>query len=50
MEDEAIRDLCRARDAVRVTLRGAKLRQKVFLLRLGLHYEGRASWTDAHKR
>lgn len=50
VEDEAIRDLCRARDATRVTLRAAKQRLKSFLLRLGLNYVGRADWNDAHKR
>ena len=50
VEDEAIRDLCRARDAARVTLKDAKLRLKAFLLRLGLHYVGRADWNAAHQR
>jgi transposase len=50
VEDEAIRDLCRARDAARLTLKNAKLRLKSFLLRLGLHYVGRADWTAAHRR
>lgn len=50
IEDEAIRDLCRARDAARLTLKNAKLRLKAFLLRLGRRYEGRADWTDAHRR
>lgn len=50
VEDEAIRDLCRARDAARVTLKDAKLRLKAFLLRLGLHYVGRADWNAAHTR
>ncbi len=50
VEDEAVRDLCRARDATRVTLRAAKLRLSSFLLRLGLHYTGRASWSGAHRR
>jgi transposase len=50
IEDEAIRDLCRARDAARVTLKAAKLRLKAFLLRQGLHYVGRADWNAAHKR
>jgi transposase len=50
VEDEAIRDLCRARDAARLTLKHAKLRLKAFLLRLGRHYEGRADWSDAHRR
>ena len=48
--DEAIRDLCRARDATQFTLRAAKLRLKSFLLRLGLHYTGRANWGAAHRR
>lgn len=50
VDDEAIRDLCRARDAARVTLKAAKLRLKSFLLRQGLHYTGRANWNDAHRR
>jgi transposase len=50
VEDEAIRDLCRARDAARVTMKDAKLRLKAFLLRLGLHYVGRADWNAAHRR
>jgi transposase len=50
IEDEAIRDLCRARDAARLTRKDAKLRLKSFLLRLGLNYTGRANWTDAHRR
>ena len=50
VDDEAIRDLCRARDAARVTLKDAKLRLKALLLRQGLHYVGRADWTAAHRR
>jgi transposase len=50
VEDEAIRDLCRARDATRITLRAAKQRLLLFLLRLGLHYTGRTNWNDAHRR
>jgi len=50
VEDEAIRDVCRARDATRVTLKAAKLRLKSFLLRLGFNYVGRADWNDAHRR
>jgi transposase len=50
VEDEAIRDVCRARDATRVTLKAAKLRLKSFPLRLGLNYVGRADWNDAHRR
>jgi transposase len=50
IEDEAVRDLCRARDAARLTLKNAKLRLKALLLRLGRHYVGRADWNDAHRR
>jgi transposase len=50
VEDEAMRDLCRARDATQHTLKAAKQRLKSFLLRLGLHYTGRATWGDAHRR
>jgi transposase len=50
VDDEAIRDLVRARDAARLTLKYAKLRLKGFLLRLGLHYVGRADWNAAHLR
>jgi transposase len=50
IEDEAVRDLCRARDAARITLKAAKLRLKSFLLRLDLQYTGRATWNDAHRR
>ena len=50
VEDEAVRDVCRARDAARTTLKDAKRRLKSFLLRLGLSYTGRAAWTDAHRR
>jgi hypothetical protein len=35
LEDEAIPDLSRARDAARITLEAAKLRLKSFVLRLG---------------
>ena len=50
VEDEAIRDLSRAReDAVR-DRKAARQRLKSFLLRLGLHYVGRASWNEAHRR
>jgi transposase len=50
VEDEAIRDLCRARDAARVTMKDAKRRLKAFLWRLGLHDVGRADWSAAHQR
>lgn len=48
--DEAIRDLVRAReDAVREQ-RNARHRLKALLLRNGIGYEGKASWTPAHLR
>lgn len=50
VDDDAMRDLCRARDAARLTMKNAKLRLKAFLLRLGLHYVGRADWNAAHRR
>jgi hypothetical protein len=44
VEDEAIRDLARAReDAIR-DLKAAKNRLKAFLLRQDIRYEGRATW------
>ena len=50
VEDEAIRDLSRAREDAVIDLKGARLRLKSFLLRLGIHYVGRANWNDAHRR
>jgi transposase len=50
VEDEAIRDLCRARDAARLTMKDAKLRLKACLLRQELHYGGRADWNATHKQ
>ena len=48
--DEAIRDLTRARaDAVHDLCR-AKQRLKSFLLRQGMHYPGKASWSAEHQR
>lgn len=49
-EDEAIRDLVRARTAALRDQRQARNRLKGFLLRLGFRYTGRTSWNDAHKR
>lgn len=49
-EDEAIRDLVRARTAALCDQRQARHRLKGFLLRLGFRYTGKSSWTDAHKR
>jgi transposase len=50
VQDEAIRDLSRAREDVLIDLKAARQRLKSFLLRLGLHYVGRADWNDAHRR
>lgn len=49
-EDEAIRDLVRARFAAMTDQRQARNRLKGFLLRLGYRYTGKSSWTEAHKR
>jgi transposase len=50
VEDEAIRDLCRAReDAIR-DLKTAKFRLKAFLLRQDIRYTGRATSSPAHLR
>src|SRR5215468_280769 len=49
-EDEAIRDLIRARSAAVHDQRRARNRLKGFLLRLGFRYTGKTSWNDAHKR
>jgi transposase len=50
VEDEAVRDLARAREDTVIVLKAAKFRLKAFLLRLGLSYTGRADWNDAHRR
>jgi transposase len=49
-EDEAIRDLCRAREDAVSDLKDAKVRLKSFLLRLDIRYTGRANWNRAHLR
>ena len=49
-EDEAVRDLVRARTSAMVDQRQARNRLKGFLLRLGFRYTGKSSWNDAHKR
>jgi len=46
--EEAVRDLCRARDDVREDLMRCRHRLSKMLLRRGLHYAGRA-WTEAHR-
>jgi len=50
VDDEAIRDLSRAREDGVIDLKAARLRLKSFLLRLGIVYVGRADWSDAHQR
>jgi transposase len=50
VEDEAIRDVVRAREDVLKDLKAAKVRLKAFLLRQDIRYEGRANWTVAHLR
>jgi transposase len=50
VEDEAIRDLTRAREDAIHDLKTAKLRLKAFLLRHDIRYTGRAAWGPAHLR
>lgn len=50
VEDEAIRDLCRAREDALCDLKAAKLRLKAFLLRHDIRYSGQATWRPAHLR
>jgi transposase len=47
-EDEAVRDLARARDDAREDLQRCRHRLGKLLLRRGLHYAGR-NWTRAHR-
>jgi transposase len=49
-EDEAIRDLTRAREDAKTDEKRSKQRLKSFLLRHGLRYVGTASWSKAHMR
>jgi transposase len=49
-EEEAIRDLVRARDDTLKDGKAAKARLKAFLLRQDIRYEGRATWGPAHRR
>jgi transposase len=48
-QDEAVRELCRARDDAREDLQRARHRLGKLLLRRGLHFSGR-NWTTAHRR
>lgn len=49
-EDEAIRDLSRAREDAMLVQRSARQRLKSFLLRHDIRYQGKTSWTEAHLR
>jgi len=48
-EEEAVRDLCRARDDAREDLQRCHHRLSKLLLRRGLHFSGK-NWTKAHRR
>jgi transposase len=48
-EDEAVRDLARARDDAREDLQRCRHRLAKLLLRRGLHFSGR-NWTRAHRQ
>jgi transposase len=48
--EEAVRDLCRARDDAREDVQRARHRLGKLLLRRGLHFSGRKNWTKAHRR
>ena len=50
VEDEAIRDLTRAREDTISDVKSAKFRLKAFLLRQDIRYTGRANWNPAHLR
>jgi transposase len=50
VEDEAVRDLCRAREDPLRDLKTATFRLKAFLLRQDIRYTGRATWGPAHLR
>jgi transposase len=50
VEDEAIRDLSRAREDTIRDLKAAKFRLKAFLLRQDIRYTGQATWGPAHLR
>jgi transposase len=50
VEDEAMRDLTRAREDAIGNLKAAKFRLKACLLRHDIRYTGRATWNPAHLR
>jgi transposase len=49
-EDEAMRDLTRAREDAVKALKTARHQLSAFLLRYGKRYAGKASWTPVHMR
>jgi transposase len=50
VEDEAMRDLCRAREDTIRALQAAKFQLQAFLLRHAMRSTGRATWGPAHLR
>src|SRR5262245_42521351 len=50
VDDEAMRDLTRAREDALSDCKDAKFRLKAFLLRHAIRYTGRANWGPAHLR
>jgi transposase len=48
--EEAVRDLCRARDDAREDRQRCRHRLGKLLLRRGLHFTGGKNWTKAHRR
>jgi transposase len=50
VEDEAMRDLTRARADASSALQDAQLRLQALLLRHDIRYTGRATWSPAHLR
>lgn len=49
-EDEAMRDLVRAREDAVEARHAARMQLKAFLLRRDVRYTGKTSWTKAHER
>ena len=49
-EDEAVRDLSRARERSMMDLKDAKYQLKAFLLRNHIQYNGTSNWSAAHLR
>jgi len=49
VEEEAVRDLCRCREALKQDLLRARHRMSKFLLRRGIIYNQGAAWTQRHR-